>query len=185
MSTTDWRKAREQAKKAEADRPSLFCRLQNPGETAVVVFVGEFLRREVVYLGGKYVDYDPAQHGDETPLIRWKSNVFTIARSPSGEGSWSAVRSMQIIELSNKTFLDASENFERFPLDRWAYRIKRKSQNEYTAGVEKEITPEIADLIDKTPLHDLSSDGKSGGGGQAQAQHDDHGEHVPGDDLPF
>lgn len=179
MSASGWDSARRQARKAEEDRPTIFVKLQTPGETAIVVFVGELVKREVVYLGGKYQDYDPSAHREESPQFRWKSNVFTVARSPTGEGDWTRIDRMQILEMSNKLFVDLGEHVDRFPLDRWMYRIKRKSQNEYIAGVEKEIPAELHDQIDRAKLHDIQ--GGAGGG-----QRPDHGGgEDPDSDMPF
>lgn len=110
----DWQLAEDMAKKHE-ESSSLWLKLANDGDKAVVVFLGGPYSREMCFVEGKYVLYDEAQKaaGNRSSL-RVAINVALFD-----------TKEVKVFEQGVTVFKDLVRIRQKYGLDKWAFEIER------------------------------------------------------------
>lgn len=128
-------------KKAKEAGDGRYIRLEDK-ETVQVVFVGEPIAKEVVWIDKKAVEYDPKKHTEKAKL-RILVNAFV-----PGQG-------MKVFEMGPKVFKQLVKMRGKYGLDKKVFEIGREGtelKTEYTILPEGDIDAALRkEIADATP----------------------------------
>jgi hypothetical protein len=158
-----WQQTEEMAKKHDQGG-SLWLKLQNDGDKAVVVFLGEPFPREVCFVDGKYMPLD-----DKLKAQGIKASLrvaLNIALFDTKE--------VKVLEQGVMFFKDLVRIREKYGLEKWAFEIQRHGaakdpKTSYSILPEHQLTAEQQKAFQALPLHDLEKlyEGEAEGAGAA------------------
>lgn len=136
MATNMWQQAEEMAKKHEASGGA-WLKLQNDGDKAVVVFLGEPYAREVCFVDGKYVLFD------EKLKAEGLKGSMRVALNAALYDS----KEVKVFEQGVNFFKDLLRVREKYGLEKWAFEICRHGvakdpKTSYSILPEHQLTPE-------------------------------------------
>lgn len=166
MGTSMWQQTEEMAKKHDASG-SNWLKLQNDGDKAVVVFLGEPYPREVCFVDGKYVAFDDKLKAQGLkPSLRVALNVALYE-----------TKEVKILEQGVTFFKDLVRVRDKYGLERWAFEIQRHGaakdpKTSYSILPEHQLSAEQQKEYQALKLQDLEQlygGGSSAGGGDEQA----------------
>lgn len=145
---------------------SMFLRLAR-GEQATIIFVGQPIERETVYIDGKITDYNPDDpaHRSKGPSLRFKTNAFVV-ETRRGDQPPEPIDAMRIAEVPGTVAAELGNLEGRFPMDQWSFVLDHKSDNSYSIQPGAQITAEQVNAISDCELYDLdrrASDTSEGG----------------------
>jgi hypothetical protein len=148
--TDMWNHTAEMAKRQEASGGN-WLRLQNDGDTAVVVFLGDPYPRDVAFVDGKYT-----LATEELKAKGVKSSLrvaFNVALYPT--------REVKVFEQGIVFFKDLTKVREKYGLDRWVFEIQRRGaakdpKTSYTILPDRQLTPDEQRLFAGLQQHDLA-----------------------------
>ena len=172
MAPSMWQQTEEMAKKHDQGG-SLWLKLGNDGDKAVVVFLGEPHPREVCFVDGKYMPFDEKLKAQGLkPSLRV---ALSVALYDSKE--------VKVLEQGVMFFKDLVRVREKYGLEKWAFEIQRHGaakdpKTTYSILPEHQLSVEQQKAFQALPQHDLaklySGEGDSGGakGGQSLDSYD-------------
>ena len=138
MQITDaWQHTAELARKHSRSKDSLWLKLREDGDRAVVAFVGAPHPREVCFLDGRYVTFnDELAAAGRKPSLRV---VVNVVDPETGE--------LRAFEMSSAVYSTLFELLQKRPADKWAFEVQRHGaprspQTTYTVIPERELTTE-------------------------------------------
>jgi hypothetical protein len=163
MASSMWQQTEEMAKKHDQGG-SLWLKLQNDGDKAVVVFLGEPFPREVCFADGKYLPFDDKLKAQGLkPSLRV---ALSVALYDSKE--------VKVLEQGVMFFKDLVRVREKYGLDKWAFEIQRHGaakdpKTTYSILPEHQLTAEEQRAFQALPMHDLAKlyEGEAEGAGAA------------------
>jgi len=176
MAPSMWQQTEEMAKKHDQGG-SLWLKLANDGDKAVVVFLGEPHPREVAFVDGKYVEVDEKMKAAGTKAsLRVALNVALYDS-----------KEVKVLEQGVMFFKDLVRVREKYGLEKWAFEIQRHGaakdpKTTYSILPEHQLSVEQQNAFQALPLHDLaklySGEGDGGGakGGQSLDSYDRKGD---------
>jgi hypothetical protein len=144
-----WKQVEELVKKAEEQRIRLA--LNQDGDRARVVFLGDPFAREAAFIDGKYVPFDESHHAmGLRPSCRVS---ITVVRVDTGE--------VKVLERSVMFFKELASLRERLCLDDWSFEIVRigaagDRATTYRIGEPIALGPEERDAYARLARYDLS-----------------------------
>ena len=149
MATSMWQQTEEMAKKHDQGG-SLWLKLGNDGDKAVVVFLGEPFPREVCFVDGKYMPLD-----DKLKAQGIKASLrvaLNIALFDTKE--------VKVLEQGVMFFKDLVRVREKYGLEKWAFEIQRHGaakdpKTTYSILPEHQLTPEQLKEFQGLKLNDL------------------------------
>ena len=150
MATNRWQQTEERGKKHDQGG-SLWLKLQNDGDKAVVVFLGEPHPREVCFVDGKYVAVDDKLKAQGIkPSLRV---ALTVAVFDTQE--------VKVLQPGVVFFKDLVRVREKYGLEKWAFEIQRHGaakdpKTSYSILPEHQLTAEQQKAFQALPLHDLA-----------------------------
>ena len=172
MAPSMWQQTEEMAKKHDQGG-SLWLKLGNDGDKAVVVFLGEPHPREVCFVDGKYMPFDEKLKAQGLkPSLRV---ALSVALYDSKE--------VKVLEQGVMFFKDLVRVREKYGLEKWAFEIQRHGaakdpKTTYSILPEHQLSVEQQKAFQALPQHDLaklySGEGDSVGakGGQSLDSYD-------------
>lgn len=114
MGPSMWQQTEEMAKKHDQGG-SLWLKLANDGDKAVVVFLGEPHPREVCFIDGKYVEFDDKLKAQgHRPSLRVALNVALYDS-----------KEVKVFEQGVLFFKDLIRVRDKYGLEKWAFEIQR------------------------------------------------------------
>ncbi len=165
MANSMWQQTEEMAKKHDQGG-SLWLKLLNDGDKAVIVFLGEPHPREVAFIDGKYVEVDEKMKAEgHKASLRIALNV---ALYDSQE--------VKVLEHGVMFFKDLVRVREKYGLDKWAFEVQRHcaakdQKTSYSILPEHQLTAEQQKTFHALAQHDLarlySGEGVGAGGGSS------------------
>jgi hypothetical protein len=163
MAPSMWQQTEEMAKKHDQGG-SLWLKLGNDGDKAVVVFLGEPHPREVCFVDGKYMPFDEKLKAQGLkPSLRV---ALSVALYDSKE--------VKVLEQGVMFFKDLVRVREKYGLEKWAFEIQRHGaakdpKTTYSILPEHQLSAEQQKAFQALPQHDLEKlyAGESEGGGSA------------------
>lgn len=150
MASNMWQQTEEMAKKHDQGG-SLWLKLQNDGDKAVVVFLGEPHPREVCFVDGKYVAVDEKLKAQGIkPSLRVALNVALFD-----------TKEVKVLEQGVVFFKDLVRVREKYSLEKWAFEVQRHGaakdpKTSYSILPEHQLTAEQQKAFQALPLHDLA-----------------------------
>ncbi len=144
-----WDRTQELAKQHDQDAGH-WLKLQNNGDRALVVFLGEPFPREVCFIDNKYVTFT-----DKLKTEGYRSSLriaFNVALLDTKE--------VKVLELGVVFFKDVVAVREKYGLEKWAFEVKRNGapkdpKTTYSILPERQLTPEEQRAVGALVLHDL------------------------------
>ena len=139
------------------DGKGIWLKLANDGDVAVVVFLGDPFRREVVFDNGRQVSFsrDHAQQGLE-PKMRHAINVGVLATNIAG------IRTpeVKVLEMSGALYRDVYALRTKYGVADWAFEIQRigkpkDPQTIYRVLPERQVTADEKKWMASAPLTNL------------------------------
>jgi hypothetical protein len=163
MAQSMWQQTEEMAKQHEQNA-GFWLKLQNDGDKAVVVFLGEPFPREVCFIDGKYVEFDEKLKAQgHKASLRVALNVALFD-----------TQEVKVLEQGIIFFKDLVRVKEKYGLDRWAFEVQRHGaakdpKTSYSILPEHQVSPEQQKAFQALPLHDLGKlyAGENEGGGSS------------------
>ena len=160
MAPSMWQQTEEMAKKHDQNS-SVWLKLQNDGDKAVIVFLGEPHPREVAFVDGKYVEVDEKMKAEgHKASLRVALNVALFD-----------TQEVKVLEQGVMFFKDLVRVREKYGLDKWAFEVQRHGaakdpKTTYSLLPEHQLTPEQQRAFQALAQHDLQRlyAGESGGG---------------------
>jgi hypothetical protein len=152
-----WQAPAEQ--RGRGDGKQIWLKLANDGDVAVVVFLADPFRREVVFEEGRQVSFsrDHAQQGLE-PKLRHAINVGVFATNVVG------IRTpdVKVLEMSGALYRDVFALRTKYGVADWAFEITRHGkardpQTIYRVLPERQVTADERVWMTKAPLTNLRS----------------------------
>lgn len=149
MGTSMWQQTEEMAKKHEASGGN-WLKLQNDGDKAVVVFLGEPYPREVCFVDGKYVLFDDKLKAQGLkPSLRVALNVALYD-----------TKEVKVLEQGVTFFKDLVRVRDKYGLQKWAFEIQRHGaakdpKTTYSILPEHQLTPDEQRELQALKLLDL------------------------------
>lgn len=149
MAPSMWDRTEEMAKRHDQGG-SLWLKLANDGDRAVVVFLGEPHPREVCFVDGKYIPFDDKLKAQGfKPSLRVALNV---ALYDSHE--------VKVLEQGVMFFKDLVRVREKYGLTKWAFEIQRHGaakdpKTTYSILPEHQLSAEQQKGFQALALHDL------------------------------
>jgi len=180
MGTYGWNDAKKKAD--EVNTSGMYLKLEDDGDQAIVVWMGEPYAREVIWTGEGYLDADTDEgkaYLDNNPKkkasFRCAMNGLVLkkghADNPKGH---KVVNQMQIFENGVNWFNDLCKIKEKYGLGIWAFELQRNGKakdpkTSYSMLPDTKVADwdGLADLIKsfESKLHDLADPkGESGSG---------------------
>jgi len=161
MSTSMWQQTEDMAKRHEQSGGS-WLKLQNDGDKAVVVFLGEPYPREVCFVDGKYVLFDDKLKAQGLkPSLRVALNVALYDS-----------KEVKVLEQGVMFFKDLVRVRSKYGLDSWAFEVQRHGaakdpKTSYSILPEHQLSAEQQRAFQALALHDLAKmyAGDEGGSG--------------------
>ena len=156
MAQDMWKQTEEMAKQHEAGASS-WLKLQNDGDRAVVVFLGEPYPREVCFVEGRYVPYDDALKAQGLkPTLRIALNVALFD-----------TKEIKVLEQGVTFFKDLVRVRDKYTLEKWAFEVQRHGaakdpKTTYSILPEQQLTPEQLRAFGALQQHDLEKLYESG-----------------------
>ncbi len=150
MAPSMWQQTEEMAKKHDQGG-SLWLKLANDGDKAVVVFLGEPHPREVCFVDGKYVEFDDkAKAAGLKPSLRVALNVALFDS-----------KEVKVLEQGVMFFKDLVRVREKYGLEKWAFEIQRHGaakdpKTTYSILPEHQLSAEQQKAFQALPQHDLA-----------------------------
>lgn len=148
---SNWDRTQEMAKKHDQSG-SLWLKLANEGDKAVVVFVGEPYPREVCFVDGKYMPFDDTLKAQgQKPSLRVALNVVVYESNE-----------VKVLEQGVNFFKDLVRIREKYGLEKWAFEVQRHGaakdpKTTYSILPERQLTLEQQHAYQSVKLHDLDS----------------------------
>ena len=166
MAPSMWQQTEEMAKKHDQGG-SLWLKLGNDGDKAVVVFLGEPHPREVCFVDGKYMPFDEKLKAQGLkPSLRV---ALSVALYDSKE--------VKVLEQGVMFFKDLVRVREKYGLEKWAFEIQRHGaakdpKTTYSILPEHQLSAEQQKAFQALPQHDLAKlySGEADGGGAKGGQ---------------
>jgi len=166
MAPSMWQQTEEMAKKHDQGG-SLWLKLGNDGDKAVVVFLGEPHPREVCFVDGKYMPFDEKLKAQGLkPSLRV---ALSVALYDSKE--------VKVLEQGVMFFKDLVRVREKYGLEKWAFEIQRHGaakdpKTTYSILPEHQLSVEQQKAFQALPQHDLAKlySGEADGGGAKGGQ---------------
>ena len=160
MAPSMWQQTEEMAKKHDQGG-SLWLKLGNDGDKAVVVFLGEPHPREVCFVDGKYMPFDEKLKAQGLkPSLRV---ALSVALYDSKE--------VKVLEQGVMFFKDLVRVREKYGLEKWAFEIQRHGaakdpKTTYSILPEHQLSVEQQKAFQALPQHDLAKlySGEADGG---------------------
>jgi hypothetical protein len=149
MAPSMWQQTEEMAKKHDQGG-SLWLKLGNDGDKAVVVFLGEPHPREVCFVDGKYMPFDEKLKAQGLkPSLRV---ALSVALYDSKE--------VKVLEQGVMFFKDLVRVREKYGLEKWAFEIQRHGaakdpKTTYSILPEHQLSAEQQKAFQALPQHDL------------------------------
>ena len=144
-----WKQTEDMAKQHEQGA-SAWLKLQNDGDKAVVVFLGEPYPREVCFVEGKYMPFDDALKAQGLkPTLRIALNVALFDS-----------KEMKVLEQGVTFFKDLVRVRDKYTLEKWAFEVQRHGaakdpKTTYSILPEHQLTPEQIRTFNALERHDL------------------------------
>ena len=161
-----WKQTEEMAKQHEAGASS-WLKLQNDGDRAVVVFLGEPYPREVCFVEGKYVAFDDTLKAQGLkPTLRIALNVALLD-----------TKEMKVLEQGVTFFKDLVRVRDKYTLEKWAFEVQRHGaakdpKTTYSILPEKQLNPDELREFAALQLLDLQKLYESGPADEPAAPQD-------------
>jgi len=149
MEADSWDQAEELAKQHE-DSGSLWLKLVNDKDRAVVVFLGAPLARDVCFIDGKYVLFDESLKAKgERPTARVAFNVALYD-----------TKDVKIFEQGLTFFKDLKRVRDKYGVRNWAFEVQRHGaakdpKTTYSILPDHQLTAEEQAAFRALVLHDL------------------------------
>src|SRR5262249_6319306 len=140
----------EMAKRVEQEG-SLWLKLANDGDKAVVVFLGQPYPREVCFVDNKYVPFDEARKADGLkPTLKVAYNVALLDS-----------HDVKVFEQGMGFFKDLVKVRGKCGLGKWAFEVQRNGapkdpKTKYTILPERTLEPDEQKVFAALPQHDLA-----------------------------
>ncbi|WP_426747394.1 hypothetical protein VZQ01_07955 [Myxococcus faecalis] len=144
-----WEMTAEMAKQHE-QQGSVWLKLANDGDTAVVVFLGEPYPREVCFIGGRCVGFDEKLKAQgHKPSLRITYNLALYS-----------TREVKVLERPTAFFDSLMEVRAKYGLEKWAFEVKRHGaandpKTTYSILPECQLTPDEQQAFQRLHLHDI------------------------------
>ncbi len=150
MTQSMWQQTEEMAKKHEQNGGA-WLKLQNDGDKAVVVFLGEPYPREVCFVDGKYLPFDEklkAQGLRSTLRIALNAALYDT-------------KEVKVLEVGVLFFKDLVRLRNKYGLSTQSFEVQRHGaakdpKTTYSILPEHQLTPEQQQAFSALPLHDLA-----------------------------
>ncbi len=160
MAPSMWQQTEDMAKKHDQSG-SVWLKLQNDGDKAVIVFLGEPYPREVAFVDGKYVEVDEKMKAEgHKASLRVALNVALFD-----------TQEVKVLEQGVMFFKDLVRVRDKYGLDKWAFEVQRHGaakdpKTTYSLLPEHQLTPEQQRAYQALAQHDLRRlyAGEGGGG---------------------
>ena len=165
MAPSMWQQTDDMAKKHDQSG-SVWLKLQNDGDKAVIVFLGEPYPREVAFVDGEYVEFD-----EKMKAAGAKASLrvaLNVALYDSKE--------VRVLEQGVMFFKDLVRVRNKYGLDKWAFEVQRHGaatdpKTTYSIMREHQLTPEQQRAYKALAQHDLRRlYAGEGGGGSGEQQ---------------
>ncbi len=149
MANSMWQKTEELAKQHD-QQGGAWLRLQNDGDTAVVVFLGEPYPRQVCFVDGKYhVATEELKAAGHKASLRVALNVLLLE-----------TKEVKVLEQGVVFFKDLVRVRDKYGLSDWAFEVTRNGapkdpKTNYSILPERQLSAEEKRLIQGLKLHDL------------------------------
>jgi hypothetical protein len=146
-----WQQTAEMAKRHDQNA-GRWLRLQNDGDRAVIVFLGEPHPREVCFVDGKYVEFDEKLKAEgHKASLRIAINVALLE---TGD--------VKVLELGVMFFKDLVRVKEKYGLEKWAFEVQRHGapkdpKTSYSILPEQALTPEQQAAFQSLEREDLAN----------------------------
>lgn len=162
MAPSMWQQTEDMAKKHDQSG-SVWLKLQNDGDKAVIVFLGEPYPREVAFVDGKYVEVDEKMKAEgHKASLRVALNVALFD-----------TQEVKVLEQGVMFFKDLVRVRDKYGLDKWAFEVQRfdaawDPKTTYSILPEHQLSVEQQKAFQALPQHDLRRlyTGKGGEGRQ-------------------
>jgi hypothetical protein len=151
MTNSMWQRTEELAKQHDQQGGS-WIRLQNDGDTTVVVFLGEPYPRQVCFVDGKYhVATEELKAAGHKASLRVALNVFVLE-----------TKEVKVLEQGVVFFKDLVRVRDKYGLSDWAFDVTRNGaakdpKTRYSILPERQLSPEEKRVIQGLKLHDLAA----------------------------
>jgi hypothetical protein len=169
MTTSMWDRTNDMARRHDAGG-SLWLKLANDRDSAVVVFLGEPYPREVVFVDGRYAPFtDELGAQGYKPSLRVSFNVALVD-----------TKEVKVLEQGVVFFKQVMQLRAKRSLDEWAFEIERHGaakdvRTTYAVLPERQLTAKEQAEFKALPLHDLErlyASDSGGGGGNGLGSYD-------------
>jgi hypothetical protein len=146
--TDKWQQTEEMAKRHE--QGGAWLKLQNDGDRAVIVFLGEPHPREVCFVDGKYVPFDEKQKATgQKAVLRVAFNVALFE-----------TREVKVLEQGVMFFKDLVRVRDKYGLGKWAFEVERHGaakdpKTSYSILPERQLTADEQREFQALELQDL------------------------------
>lgn len=151
MAPSMWQQTEDMAEKYDQSwSGSVWLELQNDGDKAVIVFLGEPYPREVAFVDGEYVEFDEkARQAGLKPSLRVALNVALFD-----------TKEVKVLEQGTMFFKDLVRVRDKYGLDKWAFEVRRHGaatdpKTTYSILRERGLTPEQQRAYQALAQHDL------------------------------
>ncbi len=150
MTNSMWQKTEELAKQHDQQGGS-WIRLQNDGDSAVVVFLGEPYPRQVCFVDGKYhVATDELKAAGHKASLRVALNVLLLE-----------TKEVKVLEQGVVFFKDLVRVRDKYGLSEWAFEVTRNGapkdpKTSYSILPERQLTAEERQLVKGLKVHELA-----------------------------
>jgi len=144
-----WQQTEDMAKKHDQSG-SAWLKLQNDGDKAVVVFLGEPYPREVAFIDGRYVEVDEKLKAEgHKASLRVALNVALFD-----------TQEVKVLEQGVMFFKDLVRVRDKYGLEKWAFEVQRHGtakdpKTTYSILPEHQLTPEQQRAYQALAQHDL------------------------------
>ncbi len=149
MTRDRWQATQEMAKQHEQEA-SAWLKLQNDGDKAVIVFLGDPFPREVCFVDGKYMPVDDSLKAQgHKPTLRVAINVALYD-----------TKEVKVFEQGLTFFKDLVRVRDKYGLTKWAFEVSRHGaardlKTSYSILPEHQLSAEQQKAFQELKLHDL------------------------------
>lgn len=135
MGTYGWDDARKKAD--DASTGGIFLKLEDDGDTAIVVWIDKPYAREVIWTGEKYLDADTDEgrawldnHPKKKPSFRAAMNALVLKKGHKDDKDLKVCEpaEVQIFENGVNWFNDLCKIKEKYGLGIWAFELQRNGK---------------------------------------------------------
>ncbi len=146
-----WTRTQEIAKRHDQNAGH-WLKLQNDGDKAVVVFLGEPHPREVCFIDNKYVPFDE----------NLKSQGFKPTLRVALNAAIADTKEVKVIEQGVTFFKDLIQVRDKYTLEKWAFEVQRHGaakdpKTKYSILPERQLSAEDQKAFQSLEQHDLAA----------------------------